>query len=747
MGVNSPPISADTSAVSNDIPDMAFSLLKQKSGYLNPADSVLLRAAYQFANKAHEGQFRSSGEPYITHPIAVACICAEWKLDAQTLMAALLHDSIEDCNITKSDIAEQFGIETSELVDGVTKLDKVQFNTREEGQAESFRKMLLAMARDVRVILIKLADRMHNMRTLDGLRPDKQRRIGRETMEIYAPIANRLGINHLYRELQDLAFKSIWPWRARTLEKAVENAWGLRLEMVQQINTNVALAFNNANLPIEATRWKKSLYSLYRKMEEKHLSFAQVTDQFSFRVIVKSLAQCYEAMGVLHQVYKPLTSRFKDYIAIPKANGYQSIHTTLIGPASTSIEFQIRTEFMDRVSESGIIAHWLYKAQGGNTDGYLNARWMQSLLDIQNDTRDASEFLEQVKVDLHPDTIYVFTPQSRIITLPEGSTPVDFAYAIHSDVGDHSIAVKVNGDQVPLRTVLVTGDVVEIITAPISRPNPAWLTFVRTGRARNKIRAHLKTLAQNTSVAIGEKILAQSLRSQGIASLPSFEGEDEQIWDKLVRLTNSRSREEMLSDIGLGKRVSHLVAKQLLNLLVEKGVKPNVLTLSMGRYIDNDEAQQRSTLLLDGSEVTSIQYARCCFPIPGDDIVGYLGHGEGLTIHTADCSVAHQLHQKDAERWLNVGWAEEPKRLFEVGIWITASTRKGLLLRLTHILNNVDTDIVRIEMGEGPLDAPDTVRMALNVRNRIHLAAALKVLRRDPLIIKAGRIKPPPATQ
>ncbi|CAK7030015.1 MAG: Guanosine-3',5'-bis(diphosphate) 3'-pyrophosphohydrolase [Saezia sanguinis] len=736
--------SEQPSSVNNDISAAAFAVLVQKVGYLSAADAGLLRSAYNFADRVHQGQFRSSGEPYVTHPIAVAGICAEWKLDVNTLMAALLHDSIEDCGISKEEIMERFGIATADIVDGVTKLDKMQFNTREEGQAESFRKMLLAMSRDVRVILVKLADRLHNMRTLGGLRPDKQRRIGRETMDIYAPIANRLGINRLYRELQDLSLKSIWPWRSKTLEKAVNNAFSMRSDMMQRISAEISQMLKNANLPVQIIGWKKNLYSLYRKMDDKQQSFAQVTDQFNFRIIAKSVEQCYAVMGALHQLYRPLTSRFKDYIAIPKVNGYQSLHTTLIGPASAVIEFQIRTDFMDHVAEWGVTTHWLYKAtHSDGNDEYANAKWMQSLLDIQSETRDANEFLENVKVDLHPDAIYVFTPQSRITTLPQGATTVDFAYAIHSDVGDHCIAAKVNGEQVPLRTVLSNGDVVEIITSPVSHPNPAWLTFVRTGRARAKIRAHLKTLAQDAAVNIGEKMLAQSLRAEGYPALPPNDNENTAIWEKLARITGNTSRNELLSDIGLGKRVSHLVAKHLVTLLTEKGARPDMVLLSMGRYSGSEDAIQQSSLLLDGTEDISIQYARCCFPIPGDEIVGYLGHGEGLTIHTADCSIAHQLHQRDSERWLNVAWADETKRMFEVGVWVTVKTRQGLLVRISALLAAIGADIVRIDMGEGPLDAPDTFRMVLSVRNRIHLASALKTLRREALVLKAGRIKPP----
>lgn len=723
----------------------SFASLVQKLDYLSAADVAQVRAAYKFADEAHLGQFRSSGEPYITHPIAVASLCADWKLDAQALMAALLHDSMEDCGVRKTEIVERFGAPTAELVDGVTKLEKMQFNTREEGQAESFRKMLLAMARDVRVILVKLADRTHNMRTLDGLRPDKQRRISRETMDIYAPIANRLGLNQVYRELQDLSFMHIWPWRAHTLQKAVAKALGRRRDMVQRVSADVQQSFKAANLKIELYGREKTLYSIYRKMENKHLSFAQVTDLLGFRIIVKSLQQCYIALGVLHQLYKPITGKFKDYIAIPKVNGYQSLHTTLIGPASTAVEFQIRTEAMHMVAESGVAAHWLYKARNtadnGLEDERLNAQWLQSLLDIQNETRDSAEFLEHVKIDLYPDAVYVFTPKSKILSLPRGATVVDFAYAIHSDIGDHCVAAKVNGEQVPLRTELVSGDVVEVITAPVSHPNPAWLTFVRTGRARAKIRAHLKTMEQTAAVGLGEKLLSQALRAEGIDALPSVDGPGAPIWEKLLRITDNKTCDELLADIGLGRRIAHIVAKRMVGLLAEQGIKPDVVLLSMGRAEANDPLR-RSALLLDGGEDISVQYATCCHPIPGDEILGYLGRGDGLTVHTAECSVAKHLRRKDAERWLEVAWSDEIKRPFQVEVSVTVSNnRKGMLAHIASALADAGVDILRIDMGDGPVEPTDTMRLLLAVDDRVHLAAALRALRRVPDVLHASRVK------
>ena len=473
-----------------------FAALTDKLGYLSKAELKQVREAYKFADAAHLGQFRASGLPYITHPIAVAGLCADWKLDAQAIMAALMHDTIEDQGVTKTELIEKFGAPTADLVDGLTKLDKLQFNTREEGQAESFRKMLLAMARDVRVILIKLADRLHNMRTMDAMAPGKRQRIARETLDIYAPIAHRLGLNQSYRELQELCFEMLHPWRHAALTKAVKRARGHRRDIVDRVQKEVQQAFAQQKMRVEVSGREKTIYSIYHKMREKHAGFAQVNDIFGFRIVVPTLTDCYVALGVLHQLYKPVPGRFKDYIAIPKANGYQSLHTTLVSPLGTAVEFQMRTEAMHAVAEKGIAAHWIYKAgdkRNAAVDAQkLSAMWLQSLLDIQDETRDAAEFLEHVKIDLHPDAVYVFTPRSKILALPRGATPVDFAYAIHSDVGQHTVAAKVNGEPVALRTELKSGDVVEIITAPGAKPNPAWLSLVRTGRARSKIRHHLK---------------------------------------------------------------------------------------------------------------------------------------------------------------------------------------------------------------------------------------------------------------
>jgi GTP diphosphokinase / guanosine-3',5'-bis(diphosphate) 3'-diphosphatase len=484
----------------------SFAALMAKLDYLSAEDVDSIRRAYRFADEAHLGQMRGNGEPYITHPISVASLCAEWKLDAQALMAALMHDTLEDCGVSKAEIIEKFGSAVAELVDGLTKLDKLEFNTREENQAESFRKMLLAMARDVRVILIKLADRSHNMRTMGDMPRAKWPRIARETLDIYAPIAHRLGLNTTYRELQDLSFRHLYPWRYTTLSRAVQRARSRRRDLIQKVQRDVEASFEKADLPVKISGREKTLFSIYKKMDSKHLSFAQVTDIYGFRLIVPSITDSYTALGVLHQLYKPVPGKFKDHIAIPKINGYQSLHTTVVGPSGVNVEFQMRTEPMHVVAESGVAAHWLYKSHGqqqaiegvdaptaAHEAERLGTQWLQSLLDIHNENRESGDFWEHVKIDLFPDAVYVFTPRSEIMAMPRGATIVDFAYAVHTDVGDHTVGAKVNGEQVPLRTELRNGDVIEVVTAEFSKPNPAWLGFVRTARARSKIRHHLKT--------------------------------------------------------------------------------------------------------------------------------------------------------------------------------------------------------------------------------------------------------------
>jgi guanosine-3',5'-bis(diphosphate) 3'-pyrophosphohydrolase len=730
--------------LATDAAAASFAALTHKLDYLDEVDIRRVRDAYRFADEAHLGQFRASGEPYITHPIAVAGLCADWKLDAQAIMAALMHDAMEDCGVTKIELIERFGAPTAELVDGLTKLDKLQFSTKEESQAESFRKMLLAMARDVRVILIKLADRLHNMRTMAAMVAHKRSRIARETLDIYVPIAHRLGLNQTYRELQELSFQYINPWRFAVLTKAVKRTRGNRRDLVDRIRREVEHAFDEAGMVVEAYGREKTIFSIYNKMVEKNLSFAQVSDIFGFRIVTRELLDCYRSLGVLHQLYKPLPGRFKDYIAIPKANGYQSLHTTLVNPVGTAVEFQIRSQAMHAVAEKGIAAHWMYKEHEEANDGSPQqaAVWLQSLIDIQHETRDSAEFLEHLKIDLFPESVYVLTPKSRIVALPKGATPVDFAYAIHSGVGDRCVSAKVNGEAVALRTELRSGDVVEVITAPSARPNPGWLNFVRTGRARSKIRSYLKNMEAEESLELGEKLLSQALRAEGL-TMPTGDEESEGasglLWQALARWGGNRTRHELVIEIGLGRKIATMVAKRLAQLMAEGGEKPDALTLTLGRFAD--DAPSQAGVVLDGSEGATVQLAPCCCPVPGDPIAGYLGRGEGLVVHAQTCSVGRKLFDRDSERWIDVSWAEEPTRNFETPVTVLVTNGKGVLAQVAQAISTAETDITHIEMGDERLGETAELKLTLSVRDTEHLVDVIRTLNRCPVVLKAERSK------
>ncbi|MDR2325600.1 MAG: bifunctional (p)ppGpp synthetase/guanosine-3',5'-bis(diphosphate) 3'-pyrophosphohydrolase [Acidovorax sp.] len=716
-----------------------FAQLLEHLQYMDADSIAQVTEAWRYADQAHTDQWRSSGDPYITHPIAVTAICANWKLDAPALMAALLHDSMEDCGITKDDLQERFGEAVAELVDGLTKLDKLQFNTREENQAESFRKMLLAMARDVRVILIKLADRTHNMRTMGDMPRSKWGRISSETLEIYAPIAHRLGLNQTYRELQDLAFRHLHPWRYETLEKAIAKSRARRRDLVQRVQGDIDAAFARTGMQVRLMGRESTLYSLYQKMIRHDLTFAQVTDIYGFRVVVPNVIDCYTALGVLHQLYKPVPSKFKDHIAIAKNNGYQSLHTTLVGPSGVSVEFQIRTEQMHIVAEAGVAAHWLYKAQAG-ADAHLNTKWLQSLLDIQNENSDATEFWDHVKVDLFPDSIYVFTPKSKILAMPRGATVVDFAYAIHSNIGNHVTAALVNGEYVALRTELKSGDVVEVITSEEANPNPAWLGFVKTGRARSKIRHHLKNIAQTESIELGEKLLTQSLRQEGIATLPEATEANQALWDEVLRKTGNRSHAELLADIGMGRRIASLVASQIMAQLSTHGQRPDALLLTQERFAAKDKLSQ-GTVVLDNPNTASIRYAHCCRPVPGDPILGYLGRGEGLMVHHAQCATAKRLQAKDPDRFIPVEWSDESRQhLFESGIVLTVKNSKGVLARVAGELASLNVDIRHVDMDDEAAMETTDLRFIISVHHLDQLEAALRNLRRIPTVVRTVRI-------
>src|SRR5438552_145804 len=579
--------------------------------YLPPPDVALVERAFAFSEHAHQGQFRKSGDPYISHPLAVASILSQWRLDAQGLAAALLHDVMEDTAVTKTEIESSFGKPVADMVDGVSKLDQIEFQSREDQQAESFRKMLLAMAQDVRVILIKLADRLHNMRTLDAMAPAHRERIARETLDIYAPIANRLGLNALYQELQDLSFKHLYPVRYRVLAKAIKAARGNRREVMNRILQTIRDGLKQDDIAATVTGREKTAYSVYKKMREKHYTFSQVFDIYGVRVLVKEATACYAALGVLHALYKPIPGKFKDYIAIPKANGYQSLHTTLFGPFGTPLEAQIRAHEMHRIAEAGVAAHWLYKA-GGTLDlaeaQQQTHRWLQSLLEIQSESRDSKEFLEHIKGDLFPEEIYVFTPKGKIMALSRGATAVDFAYGVHTDIGHHCVAARINYELLPLRTELKNGDHVEILTSPTARPNPSWLSFVATGKARSRIRHYLKGLQQKESAALGERLLNQALATLKVE--PEAISWDR--WEAVAKEYGTKSHLDILADIGLGKRLSFVVAQALTR---------------HGRADEPTPPTKPGALTLRGVEGVAIQYARCCRPIPGDTIVGQFRKG------------------------------------------------------------------------------------------------------------------------
>jgi len=700
------------------------------STYLETKDIATIRDAYRFSDQAHLGQLRSSGSPYITHPISVAEICAGWKLDAQAIQAALLHDVMEDQGIAKQDLLEKFGDEVAELVDGLSKLDRLEFATKAQQQAESFRKMLLAMARDIRVILIKLADRLHNMRTLDAVAPDKRRRVAQETLDIYAPIAYRLGLNALYRELQDLCFEAIYPNRYRVLEKAVLAARGNRREVLSKIDEQVRAAMPAAGIESEVLSREKTLYGIYHKMVEQKKSFTNVLDIYGFRVIVRTLPECYMAMGIVHQLYRPVPGKFKDYIAIPKVNGYQSLHTTLVGPFGTPIEFQFRTHDMHQVAEEGVAAHWLYKADTASLQEIQSrtSKSLQSLLDIQSQNGDSSEFLEHVKVDLFPDAVYVFTPKGKIVSLPRGATPIDFAYMIHTDVGNHAVACKVNGDNVALRTELSSGDTVSITTAPTALPSAQWLNYARTGRARSEIRHFLRTSEYDESAAFGERQLAQALKELNLA-MPS---PDDAIWEKLARSSGAKSRAEILADIGLGKRLAAVVARRF---------APDHPLIATTAAADEEMTAARTMpIQIRGHEGQAVQLAPCCGPLPGDVIVAGVRIGHGLVVHTAECPVAIRARMKEPDRWVDVVWDQETAKHFSARIEIMAKNERGILSRIAAEVAQADSNIINATMHE---DAINTVMLNLTVQvdSRKHLAQVFRSIRHVAQVQKIVRAK------
>ena len=701
----------------------AEQLSQRIAAYLQPKDIRAIESAYDFSKAAHAGQFRVSGEPYISHPVAVAMILADWHLDSHALMAALLHDVVEDTPTTKVDIGKRFGKDVAELVDGVSKLDKIEFQTQAEAQAENFRKMLLAMARDLRVILIKLADRLHNLRTLGVMQPEKRRRIARETLEIYAPIANRLGLNNVYQELDDLSFRYLYPMRYKILSKSVQAARGNRREIVGRILEAIKQRLAEAGIEATVTGREKHLYSIYRKMQEKSLKFRDVSDIYGFRIIVRDVNSCYVALGVLHGLYKPIPGKFKDYIAIPKANGYQSLHTTLFGPFGTPVEVQIRDAEMHKLAEAGVASHWLYKSgDDGVNDVQKNThQWLQSLLEIHGETGDPVEFLEHIKVDLFPDDVYVFTPKGKIMSLPRGATAVDFAYAVHTDVGNRCVAAKINDRLVPLRSELHTGERVEIITAAHARPNPSWLNYVITGKARSHIRHYLRTMRNEESVKLGQQLLTQALHALQV--------DPKQIepanWDKLIREYGAKSKQEILADIGLGKRLNIVVARALSAVTEPAGERKHT---------------EMSSMVIRGSEGMAVQFAQCCGPIPGDPILGVIHKGKGLIVHTHDCPEIARF-RADPDKWLDVEWDPQTHRLFDVRIQVIVANQRGVLAKVAASIADAGSNIENVNMADDDNSAYTTIQFTLQVEDRPHLARIMRALRQIPEVTRIVRVK------
>ncbi|KMJ44580.1 bifunctional GTP diphosphokinase/guanosine-3',5'-bis pyrophosphate 3'-pyrophosphohydrolase [Xenorhabdus khoisanae] len=686
-----------------------------------PEDQIdLLKQAYVVARDAHEGQTRTSGEPYITHPVAVSCILAEMRLDHETLMAALLHDVIEDTPTTFQDIEQLFGTAVAGLVEGVSKLDKLNFRDKKEAQAENFRKMIMAMVQDIRVILIKLADRTHNMRTLGSLRPDKRRRIARETLEIYSPLAHRLGIHHLKTELEELGFEALYPNRYRVIKEVVKAARGNRKEMIQKILSEIEGRLTDAGIECTVSGREKHLYSIYRKMHLKEQRFHSIMDIYAFRVIVNNLDTCYRVLGQMHSLYKPRPGRVKDYIAIPKANGYQSLHTSLIGPHGVPVEVQIRTEDMDQMAEMGVAAHWAYKEQGesGTTAQVRAQRWMQSLLELQQSAGSSFEFIESVKSDLFPDEIYVFTPEGRIVELPAGATPVDFAYAVHTDIGHACVGARVDRLPYPLSQTLSSGQTVEIITAPGARPNAAWLNFVVSSKARAKIRQLLKNLKRADSVGLGRRLLNHALgNGTKITDIPQ-----ENIGKELARMKLA-TLDDLLAEIGLGNAMSVVVARNLL--------------LGTSDKEPNNNGNTARKLPIKGADGILITFAKCCRPIPGDPIIAHISPGKGLVIHHESCRNIRG-YQKEPEKFMHVEWDKDINSDFIAEIKVDMFNHQGALANLTAAINDANSSIqgMNTEEKDGRVYC---AFIRLTTKDRIQLANIMRKIRVMPDVMRVSR--------
>ncbi len=699
--------------------------LKERIAYLPEAQVQRVLLAYEIGARAHLGQSRKSGEPYITHPVAVAGILAELGLDTETIIAAILHDTLEDTELSREELAGEFGEEVAELVDGVTKLDKMRFGSRQEADAESFRKMLLAMARDLRVILIKLADRLHNMRTLGAKDAASRRRIARETLEIYAPIAQRLGMNKFKAELQDMGFRTLYPDRYRVIRERIRAALGNRREAMGKIESALAARLASEHLTVRVVGRIKSPWSIYSKMRNEHKSFAQLMDVYGFRVITDSVMSCYMALGVVHALYKPVDRRFKDFIAIPKANGYQSLHTVLLGPFGAPIEVQMRTAEMDAFAESGVAAHWAYKTESSpaNSAQARAREWLSSLADSQMNTTSSAEFIENVKIDLFPDEVYLFTPRGDILSLPRNATALDFAYAVHTDVGDHAVAARVDKKLLPLRTRLESGQLVEIITAPSALPNPAWLESVVTGKARTAIRQYLKHLQHEDAVDFGHRMLDRALDARG----SSLDDITATVLDRFLETSKLKRLEELLSDIALGNRMPDVVAGQLLKLRGKRKGEAPLPTVP----------HAHENIRITGAERGVLSFANCCHPLPGDDIIGYLSSGKGIVVHREECPNVVEL-RKSPERCVAIEWDRDVQGDYRAELRIEVINRTGVLATIAAAIAAADSNIENVEYVERDAAAA-TLVFAIEVRSRKHLADVIRRVRRTGVVSGAYR--------
>ena len=689
--------------------------------YLGQAQVDLVRRAYFYAEQAHDGQVRRSGEAYVTHPLAVAEILRDMHMDHQSLISAMLHDVIEDTGIDKVAIEGQFGETIANLVDGVSKLNQIEFSTRAEAQAENFQKMALAMAKDIRVILVKIADRLHNMRTLDVLPPDKQKRIARETLEIYAPIANRLGMHDIRLEFEERGFRILHPLRSQRINAAVKNVSGYRKELVSQVQSALEACLKRENMPGRVLGREKHLYSIYKKMKEKRLSFREITDVFAFRIITDEVDTCYRILGVVHSLYKPVPGKFKDYIAIPKVNGYQSLHTTLFGMHGVPIEIQIRTEEMDKMASNGIAAHWLYKsAEDSPNQSHIRARqWVQDLLDMQKQAGNSLEFIEHVKTDLFPDEIYVFTPKGAIMELPAGSTPVDFAYAVHTDVGNSCVACRINRRLAPLSERLQSGQTVEIIASG-NQPNPAWLGFAVTGKARSNIRHYLKNQRRSEAIALGRRLLNKTLSSFGY-HLSNITKEK---IGGLLEQTDFDVLDDLLEDIGLGNRMAYIVARRLIP----------------GDDNDNQLTSQEDTAMaIRGAEGMLMSFAKCCYPIPGDPIVGYVSAGKGMVVHRETCKNVSEV-RNDPKKYVNLRWDPTVGGEFTVELRVELEQQRGIIATLANAISSAEANIEKIATSDRDAQF-SIVNLTLTVRNRVHLARVIRKVRLLKAVSKASRMK------